>query len=57
MFETIKRNPAPAVLAAVGLGWLFMESRNRSGGRDMRRPQSDDRYYVNDERYGRGGYD
>ena len=34
VFETIKRNPAPAVLAAVGLGWLFMESRGRSGGRE-----------------------
>ncbi len=60
VFETVKHNPAPAVLAAVGLGWLFMESRNRSGNRDMRRFSEDrrsrDRYYA-DERYGRGGYD
>jgi hypothetical protein len=63
VFETIKRNPAPAVLAAVGLGWLFMESRGQSsgrqfGGRDMRRrTRQGDRYYLGDERYGRGGYD
>lgn len=58
MFETIKRNPAPAVLAAVGLGWLFMESRGRSSGRELRRGgRAGDRYYLQDERYGRGGYD
>lgn len=58
VFETIKRNPAPAVLAAVGLGWLFVESRNRSGERDFRRGgRPGDRYYLQDERFGRGGYD
>lgn len=33
VFETIKKNPMPAALVAVGLGWLFMERRqdNRSG--------------------------
>jgi ElaB/YqjD/DUF883 family membrane-anchored ribosome-binding protein len=30
VFDTIKKNPLPAALAAVGLGWLFMESRNQS---------------------------
>jgi uncharacterized protein YjbJ (UPF0337 family) len=57
VFETIKSNPAPAVLAAVGLGWLFVESRNRSGSRAMGRGRRSDRYYPVDERYGRGGYD
>jgi hypothetical protein len=63
VFETIKRNPAPALLAAVGLGWLFMESRGQSGerqfdSRGMRRgARRGDRYYQGDERYGRGGYD
>jgi hypothetical protein len=52
VFETIKRNPAPAVLAAVGLGWLFMESRNRQG----RQLRSRDRYYYSGETYGRPGY-
>ncbi len=65
VFETIKRNPAPAVLAAVGLGWLFMESRNRQG-REMQRyderqrGRQGDRYYYAGEfsgdRYGRGEY-
>lgn len=27
VFETIKRNPVPSALLAVGLGWLMMESR------------------------------
>ena len=54
VFETIKRNPAPALLTAVGLGWLFMESRNRQG-RQLR-SQSRDRYYYAGETYGRGGY-
>lgn len=30
VFETIKSNPLPAAIAALGLGWLFIESRNRS---------------------------
>ncbi len=30
VFETIKENPLPAALAAIGLGWLLMESRNQN---------------------------
>ncbi len=62
VFETIKRNPAPAVLAAVGLGWLFMEGRGRSSRRDgrgyepARRGRAGDRYYYADERQGPGNY-
>jgi hypothetical protein len=61
VFESIRRNPAPAVLAAVGLGWLFMESRNQAGSRNMRRSgqrgRQGDRYYYAGESYGRPGYD
>lgn len=56
VFETIKRNPAPALLTAVGLGWLFMESRNRQS-RTYGRLQSSDRYYYAGETYGRRGYE
>ena len=52
VFETIKRNPAPALLTAVGLGWLFMESR--TGKAASWRSQSRDRYYYAGETYGRG---
>ncbi len=58
VFETIKRNPAPALLAAVGLGWLIMESRSQASGQGMRqRGRQGDRYYLGNEQYGRGGYD
>jgi hypothetical protein len=33
LFTTIKRNPVPAALAAIGLGWLWS---NRSGGQSQR---------------------
>lgn len=56
VLETIKRNPAPALLTAVGLGWLFMESRNRQGRREMRYVPRD-RYYYAGETMGRGGYE
>jgi gas vesicle protein len=56
VFETIKRNPAPALLTAVGLGWLFMESRNRQGRREMRY-EPRDRYYYAGETIDRGGYE
>lgn len=56
VFETIKRNPAPALLTAVGLGWLFMESRNRQN-REMIERRSRDRYYYAGETMGRGGYE
>lgn len=53
VFETIKRNPAPALLTAVGLGWLFMESRNRQN-RQMIERRSRDRYYYAGETMDRG---
>jgi ElaB/YqjD/DUF883 family membrane-anchored ribosome-binding protein len=56
VFETIKRNPAPALLTAVGLGWLFMESRNRQGRREMRY-EPRERYYYAGETMSRGGYE
>jgi ElaB/YqjD/DUF883 family membrane-anchored ribosome-binding protein len=56
VFDTIKRNPAPALLTAVGLGWLFMESRNRQD-RQMIDRKSRDRYYYAGETMGRGGYE
>jgi ElaB/YqjD/DUF883 family membrane-anchored ribosome-binding protein len=34
VIETIKRNPVPAALMAVGLGWLVMESRNTAQSYD-----------------------
>jgi len=30
--DTIKDNPIPTAMAAVGLGWLFMKSRNKDNG-------------------------
>jgi hypothetical protein len=30
LLDTIKENPLPAALAAVGIGWLFMKSRNQT---------------------------
>jgi ElaB/YqjD/DUF883 family membrane-anchored ribosome-binding protein len=65
MLDTIKRNPVPAALAAVGLGWLFMESRSNqsrsSYGRyeDRRRYEGRGRYYTgmyeDQGRYGGSG--
>lgn len=48
MIETIKKNPVPAALVAIGLGWLFMErpSEGRQYRKDMYRR----------ERYYSGGY-
>jgi ElaB/YqjD/DUF883 family membrane-anchored ribosome-binding protein len=70
VIDTIKRNPVPAALAAIGLGWLFMEGRSRSerdygrygerrgyGERDYRdRRYGSDRYYYADDRSNRSGY-
>jgi len=57
--ETIKENPFPAALAAVGLGWLFMKNRgntrnNYYGTYDR---YAADRYAANDryENYNRYG--
>jgi hypothetical protein len=42
--DTVKENPIPAALAAVGIGWLFM--KNRSRGNDYRHDYNNsyDRY-------------
>lgn len=61
VFESIKNNPLPAALAAIGLGWLFMESRNQSqnranyqgyrGQRKLNRYDPYDRFDNYDYRY------
>src|SRR5512133_1603520 len=53
VFDTIRKNPLPSALAALGLGWLFMESRNENRYRPARRRFS--RRYAG-ERYP-GGYE
>jgi ElaB/YqjD/DUF883 family membrane-anchored ribosome-binding protein len=55
VLKTIKDNPLPAALAAIGLGWLIVESRNENQGsnwssRNDRWPQ---RYEPYDYRYAR----
>jgi len=55
ILETVKRNPIPAAMAGIGLGWLFM---NRSSASQSRRSSWDQaRWTGNDrtDRYG-GGY-
>jgi uncharacterized protein YjbJ (UPF0337 family) len=52
VFETIKQNPLPAALAAIGLGWLFMESRNSSRRRPSQRYYASGRSRIYDERSG-----
>ncbi len=50
VLDTIKQNPLPAALAVIGLGWLFMESRDRS----QNKPRYSGRYAgerVYGERY------
>jgi len=32
MLDTIKQNPVPAALAAIGIGWLFMKGRGDTSG-------------------------
>jgi gas vesicle protein len=32
--ETVKENPLPAALAAIGIGWLYINSRKQSSGMD-----------------------
>jgi hypothetical protein len=53
--ETIKENPFPAALAAVGIGWLFM--KNRGTTRNGYQYGTYDRYAANDryDNYGRYG--
>src|SRR5262249_34797245 len=47
--ETIKENPVPAALAAIGIGWLFMKSRNNAQNRYRYDSYN---YYDNYGRYG-----
>jgi hypothetical protein len=65
--DTVKENPIPAALAAVGIGWLFMKSRNKGENYRAGYYNSYDRYNASDaygrfpsggpSRYGSGGYD
>jgi len=43
IFETIKRNPVPAALAGIGLGWLIMEARKSDSGAGASGPYSSSR--------------
>jgi uncharacterized protein YjbJ (UPF0337 family) len=45
VLDTIKRNPVPAALAAIGLGWLFMEARGNGGQYDRKMYRDSGRYY------------
>jgi hypothetical protein len=47
MMDTIRRNPVPATVAAVGIGWLLMKSRNEPHGNGNGLSSGD---------YSRGGY-
>lgn len=53
MLDTIKKNPVPAALVAVGLGWLFMERRGNQ--RDQWDRQDRGIYDRNTRYYGMGG--
>jgi hypothetical protein len=57
MLGTIRENPVPAALAAIGIGWLAMRMRD-SGGTDQRHEsRSDGRQAYRGRRYGYGyGY-
>jgi ElaB/YqjD/DUF883 family membrane-anchored ribosome-binding protein len=50
MLETIRQNPLPAALAGIGLGWLYMNSKNTSSVRTIDHIQTEPR------RYSSGGY-
>jgi ElaB/YqjD/DUF883 family membrane-anchored ribosome-binding protein len=45
--DTVRQNPVPAALAAIGLGWLFMSGRKQA---------SDTQYGYPSYGYGRGPY-
>ena len=56
LVDTIKANPIPAAMVAVGIGWLLVSGRNNGGGRRMRaRSRENPRIAVRDE-YGEYGY-
>lgn len=51
VIETIKQNPLPAALAAIGIGWLFMESRNQNRSFRQQRYTPRQGYYGYAEEY------
>jgi ElaB/YqjD/DUF883 family membrane-anchored ribosome-binding protein len=53
ILETIRRNPIPTAMAAIGIGWLLM---NRSDGRGSYRPDAGYDRWRDNERYGYAGY-
>jgi hypothetical protein len=54
ILETIKANPVPAALVAVGVGWLIMSSRKSTSARAMpRRLYAGE--YDDESRFGYGG--
>jgi ElaB/YqjD/DUF883 family membrane-anchored ribosome-binding protein len=56
ILETVKRNPIPAAMAGIGIGWLLM---NRQSGNQSRRSSWDQARWTGSDqgsRYG-GGYD
>lgn len=44
LMETIKANPLPAALAGLGLGWLFINSRNAAARGPVARPAYEAQY-------------
>jgi hypothetical protein len=66
LLDTIRENPVPAAMAAIGLGWLFTKGRSNGnqqyrmrGNYDYNRARYDQGYYQGYDRgnYGPGGYD
>jgi len=51
--ETIRRNPIPTAMAAIGIGWLLM---NRSDGRGSYRADAGWNSWRDSQRYGYAGY-
>ncbi len=52
LMETIKHNPVPAAMAAIGLGWLFMGRRSAPPRRyDQRSMRGPERYYGGEAAY------
>jgi ElaB/YqjD/DUF883 family membrane-anchored ribosome-binding protein len=53
LMETIRANPIPAAMAAIGLGWLFMNRRSAPPRRyyDERSMRRGERYYAGEAAY------
>ena len=49
LMETVKRNPIPAAMAGIGIGWLLM---NRSSGSSSRRSSFDQARWTGSNEYG-----